>query len=121
MLRHLFSNFGATRSEMTGAPRKRGLAMFRQAYDDWRFERDIVAIMATLDRLSDRQLHLIGVARDSLFETVEDMVRSAERERLIGRDVIALLDAPTPSANDLPKTEAAQADLAEPVGKSQAA
>lgn len=94
MFRNLFSTSGQTRPEADGAARRWGLAALRQAYDDWRLGRDIAAIMAAFDRLSDRQLDLIGVSRGSLYDTVEEMILSAERERMLGEEVLALLEAP---------------------------
>ena len=64
----------------------------RARYDSWRFRRDIAAIMASLDRLSDRRLEMIGLRRDELFEAVSEMIMRAEDERAIGREVIALLE-----------------------------
>ncbi|ETX14307.1 hypothetical protein OCH239_04065 [Roseivivax halodurans JCM 10272] len=73
----------------------------RERYESWRFRRDLAAIMAALDRLSDRRLEMIGIRRDDLFEAVSDMMMRAEEERAIGREVMALLDTPkakTPAA-----------------------
>lgn len=64
----------------------------RERYDSWRFRGDIAAIMASLDRLSDRRLEMIGMRRGELFEAVSDMMMRAEEERAIGREVIALLE-----------------------------
>ncbi|RYH07074.1 hypothetical protein [Tropicimonas sp. IMCC6043] len=94
MFRSLLSNSGQSRPEADGAPRRWGLSALRQAYDDWRLGRDIAAIMAAFDRLSNRQLELIGVSRGSLYDTVEDMILAAERERTFGEEVVALLEAP---------------------------
>lgn len=101
MIKRLFATFGQYRPEADGAPRRWGLAGLRQAFDDWRFGRDIAAIMAAFDRLSDRQLDLIGVSRDSLYNTVEEMILAAERERMLGIEVVALLEAPA----DVPAEE----------------
>ena len=69
----------------------------RERYDSWRFRGDIAAIMASLDRLSDRRLEMIGMRRGELFEAVSDMMMRAEEERAIGREVIELLEAPRTS------------------------
>lgn len=60
---------------------------------NWRFRRDVAAIVAALDRLPSRRLHLIGLNKDGLFDSVCDMILSAEEERAIGREVSAMLDA----------------------------
>ncbi|SLN12091.1 hypothetical protein ROJ8625_00312 [Roseivivax jejudonensis] len=69
-------------------------AGLRARYDSWRFRRDIAAITATLDRLSDRRLEMIGMRRDELFEAVSDLMIRAEEERSIGREVMELLEKP---------------------------
>lgn len=97
MFKQLFATF--TASTASGLPRRHGVDTIRQAYDTWRIGRDIDAIEIALDRLSDRQLHLIGLCRDSLSETVEDMIVGAEQDRAIGREVMALLEAPTGQAS----------------------
>lgn len=71
-------------------------AGLRQRYESWRFRRDVAAIMATLDRLSDRRLEMIGMRRGELFEAVSDLILRAEEEKAIGREVIRLLEAPKP-------------------------
>lgn len=70
-------------------------ASLREKVDSWRFRRDLAAIMATFDRLSDRRLEMIGLQRDSLFESVSDMMIEAERQRAIGREVVELLENPS--------------------------
>lgn len=100
MIRRLFSASGQSRPAADRPPRRWGLGGLRQAYDDWRFGRDIAVIMSAFDRLSDRQLQLIGVSRDGLYGFVEEMILAAERERLLGVEVIALLEAPVDLAAD---------------------
>lgn len=67
----------------------------QEKYESWRFQRDVAAIMATLDRLSDRRLAMIGLHRDTLFETVSDMMVEAERQRQVGHEVLAMLENAT--------------------------
>jgi BMFP domain-containing protein YqiC len=83
----------------------------RDRYNSWRFRRDIAAITATFDRLSDRRLNMIGMRREELFEAISDLMIRAEEERQIGLEVIALLEAPkaetTASQTGAPQTGAA--------------
>ncbi|MCE6949730.1 hypothetical protein LAZ29_02175 [Cereibacter sphaeroides] len=55
----------------------------------WRLSRDIAAVMAALDRLSDRRLHLIGLRGDALFAAVSDLVLRAEEKRADDRAFLA--------------------------------
>ena len=66
----------------------------RERYNSWCYRRDIIAITATLDRLSDRRLDMIGMRREELVEIVCDMMLRADEERQIGREIIELLEAP---------------------------
>ncbi|MFD0982665.1 hypothetical protein [Tropicimonas aquimaris] len=92
MFKRLFSTFEAT-GATAGEPSRPGrMAPLRQSYDDWRFERDFTAVMTALDRLSDRQLHLIGLTRGSLFDAVEEMILDTAQQRALGREVIELLE-----------------------------
>lgn len=70
------------------------LGRIRSAYLAWRARRDIAAISSVLDRLSNRRLRLIGMQRHSLDEAVIALMSRAEEEREIGREVVALFDAP---------------------------
>ncbi|PRY22109.1 hypothetical protein CLV78_10733 [Aliiruegeria haliotis] len=97
MINRLFSIFVAPETAADDQAGRNRLAALRQAYEDWRFGRDFAAIMAAFGRMSDHQLHMIGLSRDTLFETVEDMMLDAERERALGREVAALLEV-SPSA-----------------------
>jgi hypothetical protein len=47
-----------------------------ERYRDWRFDRDIDQIHAALDRLSSRQLEMIGCRRDRLLEDVYRLVHN---------------------------------------------
>jgi hypothetical protein len=69
------------------------LGPLRKAFSDWRFGNDVAAIVAALDRLPNHRLHKIGLHRDGLVDAVCDMMLSAEKDRAIGREVIAILDA----------------------------
>ncbi|QIE43111.1 hypothetical protein G5B39_13800 (plasmid) [Rhodobacteraceae bacterium SC52] len=91
----------------------------RAAYDEWRFSRDITAIMSALDRLSNHQLHLVGIRRDDLFETVAEMMRRAEAQRVVGREVTNMLDRPTTATQ--PAKEAKPSETARPAATSVAA
>ncbi|WP_068110754.1 hypothetical protein [Tropicimonas marinistellae] len=121
MFKRLFSTSGSSRAEADGLPRRWGLTGLRQAYDDWRFGRDIAAIMAVFDRLSDRQLDLIGVSRDSLYNTVEEMILAAERERMLGLEVVALLEAPVDVQPEAQDTLSFESDLPSEKKERQAA
>jgi uncharacterized protein YjiS (DUF1127 family) len=93
--------------------RPRGIAALWQAYEDWRFRRDFTAIISSFNRLSDRQLGLLGLTRNTLFETVEDMILTAERERVIGREVAALLEGPVETSASIPLLGGTPAENAE--------
>lgn len=45
-----------------------------ERYSEWRFDRDIEQIHAALDRLSGRQLEMIGCRRDRLIDDVYRIV-----------------------------------------------
>lgn len=115
MFKRLFSMFGVTWAEDGDPPHRSGRAALRSTYDDWRFERDIAAVMAALDRLSNRQLHMIGLDRDSLFEAVEDMILDAAQQRALGREVLELLEASGTSAISASVDEAPSAEPARDV------
>ena len=66
----------------------------KAAYLAWRADRDIAAIASVLNRLSNRRLRLIGMQRTYLDEAVVGLISRAEEEREIGREIVALLDAP---------------------------
>ncbi|KUF08738.1 hypothetical protein [Pseudoponticoccus marisrubri] len=109
MFKRLFGTAAGTRA----APGP--VAGLRERVESWRFQRDVAAVTATLDRLSDRQLAMIGMRRGELFEAVSDMMLRAEEERRIGREVVALLErpraapAPAPAAEDLAEDRATAA------------
>lgn len=66
------------------------------AYEDWCEERDIIAVIATLRRLSERELGRIGMSHATLALDVEDLVARAEREREITREVLTVVgEAPS--------------------------
>ena len=46
-----------------------------ERYREWRFDRDVQKIHAALERLSDRQLELIGCRREWLIEDVHRLIR----------------------------------------------
>ena len=94
--------FGSSDTKDTDAGRQ----SLRDRYNSWRFRGDIAAITATLDRLSDRRLDMIGMRREDLFGAVSDMMMRAEEERQIGREVVALLEAPK-VADHVPEIETA--------------
>ena len=66
------------------------------AYEDWCEERDIVAVIATLRRLSERQLDRIGMSHATLALDVEDLVARAAREREITGEMLTVVGE-TPS------------------------
>ena len=70
------------------------LGRMRSAYRAWRAQRDIDAIAGVLSRLSNRRLRLIGMQRPYLDDAVRGLMCRAEEDREIGREIIALLDAP---------------------------
>lgn len=72
-----------------------GLDALRNVYVEWRFRKDLDAILDSFERLSDHRLHMIGLRRENLFETVGDMMVRAAKDRAICREFVAKLDAPT--------------------------
>jgi uncharacterized protein YjiS (DUF1127 family) len=68
--------------------------VLREAYAEWRYERDLRAITHALDRLSDRQLRLIGMRRESLICEVEALADRTREGASVAREVKFLLDAP---------------------------
>ncbi len=68
-----------------------GLARIRSSYDEWRITQDIGAVMAVLDRLSDRRLAMIGMHRDGLYDAVAELMERADERRQMGDDVLAIL------------------------------
>jgi hypothetical protein len=69
------------------------LGPLRKAFSDWRFGNDVAAIVAALDRLPNHRLYKIGLHREGLVDAVCDMMLNAEKERAVGREVSAILDA----------------------------
>ncbi len=65
-------------------------------YEDWCEERDMVAIIAALRRLSGRQLERIGMAHATLALDVEDLVLRAERDRAVTDDVLRIVEGDAP-------------------------
>ncbi|PWR01098.1 hypothetical protein DKT77_18205 [Meridianimarinicoccus roseus] len=92
MLARLFKKARPAHTEAAEATGGSALHKMRAGYADWRFQRDIAAIMASLDRLSDRRLALIGVRRDALFDAVSDLMLRAADDRAIADEVIAMLE-----------------------------
>lgn len=93
MFKKLFSTDLALMPDGGSANQGRGLNALRAAYSDWRFSNDVAAIVVALERLSNHRLHMIGLRREGLVYAVRDMMLSAEEDRAIGREVIAILDA----------------------------
>jgi hypothetical protein len=71
----------------------RELGPLQKAFSDWRFGNDVAAIVAALDRLPNHRLYKIGLHREGLVDAVCDMMLNAEKERAVGREVSAILDA----------------------------
>jgi hypothetical protein len=97
MIAHLIDNLraaGLRLSDPDLAARTRAAA--RAAHAEWRFERDIGAVMAALDRLSDRRLALIGMRRDALFEAVAEMITRAEVDRQAAAETLSLAEGRRP-------------------------
>ena len=65
-------------------------------YEAWCEERDMVAIIAALRRLSERQLARIGMGHGTLALDVEDLVLRAEHERTLTDDVLRLVEGDAP-------------------------
>ena len=61
------------------------------AYEEWCEERDIVAVIATLRRLSERQLGRLGMSHATLALDVEDLAARAAREREITGEVLTVV------------------------------
>lgn len=64
----------------------------RAAHADWQFERDVAAVMAALDRLSDRRLALIGMRREALFDAVAEMIARTQADRAATSEILSLAD-----------------------------
>jgi uncharacterized protein YjiS (DUF1127 family) len=78
--------------------------LWREAYAEWRHERDLRAISRSLGRLSDRQLRLIGMRRETLNCDVEALADRARASADLAWEVRALLDPP--ARLQLPPAEA---------------
>jgi uncharacterized protein YjiS (DUF1127 family) len=68
----------------------------RSAWIAWRRERDVRAIERALGRLSDRQLALVGMNRDTIESDVNDMIDRTEAGRTLASDVLQLVDRTPP-------------------------
>lgn len=66
---------------------------WRNAYREWQSERDFIAIVACLARLSDRRLAMIGMRRNDLIHHVDRMVEAAEAERNFVAEILELADS----------------------------
>lgn len=66
------------------------------AYEDWCEERDVIAVIATLRRLPERQLARIGMSHATLAMDVEDLVARAAREREITTEILRVVDTAPP-------------------------
>lgn len=93
MFKKLFRTDDALMPDHASANQGRGLGALRLAYANWRFGKDVASIVIALDRLPNHQLHMLGLHREGLIDAVGDMILSAEQDRAIGREVIAILDA----------------------------
>jgi hypothetical protein len=93
MFKRFFSTDLALVPDGVSTKQDRELGPLRKAFSDWRFGNDVAAIVAALDRLPNHRLHKIGLHREGLVDAVCDMMLSAEKDRAIGREVIAILDA----------------------------
>lgn len=93
MFKKQFSTDIASIRDDASPNQDRGLRALRMAYSNWRVRNDAGAIATALNRLSNRQLHLIGLRREGIVGAVEDMILSVEEDRAIGREVIAIMDA----------------------------
>lgn len=63
------------------------------AYADWLEERDLIGIIAALERLSDRELARIGMSRRALGLDVSTLIERVRRENQIGNEVLSLVEA----------------------------
>jgi hypothetical protein len=104
MFKKLFSTDLAVMLDGASSNQGRGLDALRTAFSDWRFGNDVAAIVVALERLSNHRLHMIGLRREGLIYAVRDMMLSAEEDRAIGREVIAILDASEETAFSCPDT-----------------
>lgn len=102
MFKKLFRTNPASVPNDVSANQGRGLGALRTAYADWRFGNDLAAIVGVFDRLSNRRLNLIGLNRETLFDSVGDMMVHAEEERAIVREIIAIIDASTDTSLKCP-------------------
>ncbi|MFT5066783.1 MAG: hypothetical protein ACJAXK_001602 [Yoonia sp.] len=93
MFKRFFRTDLASQPNDASINQSRSPSTVRKAISDWRFSNDVAAIVVALDRLPDHRLRMIGLNRDGLFDAVFDMILSAEEDRAIGREVIAILDA----------------------------
>ncbi|KAA9005763.1 hypothetical protein [Histidinibacterium aquaticum] len=69
------------------------IADVRARFEERQMTRDIGGIMGALDRLSDRQLQLIGSHRQELYDFVSDLMDRAAEQRRIGDEIIEILEA----------------------------
>lgn len=93
MFKKFFSTDRALMSDDAITNQGSGLRNLRVAYSEWRSEKDIGAIAAALNRLSNRRLQMIGLRRERLRDTVRDMMVYAEEDRAAVRELIAIIDA----------------------------
>ena len=99
MFKKFFNTELILKSDVAMANKERGLSALRLAYSDWRGENDICAIASVLGRLSNHRLQMIGLRREGLRDCVRDMMLSAEEDRVIVREIIAIIDASADSAS----------------------
>ncbi|MEH6648062.1 hypothetical protein [Sulfitobacter sp.] len=92
MFKKLFSTDRAMTPDNVSANQSRGLGTLQMAYADWRFGNDVAAIVVAFNRLSNRRLHMIGLRRETLFDSVGEMMVHAEEEREIGLEIVAIID-----------------------------
>lgn len=76
------------------------ISSLQKSFSSWRFRNDVAAIVSALHRLNARQLQLIGLHKEGLFDSVCDMILRAEENRAIGRDVKTIMDSSSKNSID---------------------
>lgn len=112
MLKKLISRTGSSAVEARHDDDTSGFGRAKAALAIWRTTQDIGAVMAALDRLSDRRLAMIGIRRDGLYDAVTEMMDRVEGERRIADEVLALLEK-APAKGERP--EPAPAEMSDTV------
>jgi len=65
----------------------------RATYEDWLEERDMIGIIAALERLSDRELQRIGMNRKALGLDVSALIERVRRESEIGCAALSVVES----------------------------